>query len=154
MKFLNSNYKKGYANFAKKPKPKASNFDVPFIQNPAVAPGKDLTKSEKLKATIAAEKASAQSRIAQEKAKRYGGSSSPSRPAPKEIRISNGNLLDDAKEAGSSGLKKAGKFIKNNKVGVGLAAAGALGAVGSAVGYGVYRKMRSDKGKKRGQYSK
>lgn len=148
MKFLNSNYSSGYANFTKKPK--ADAFDVPFVQNPAVAPGKDLTKSEKLKATIAAERASAQSRIAQEKAKRYGGSSSPSRPAPKEVRIRNGNLLDNAKEAGSSGLKKAGKFIKNNKVGVGLAAAGALGAAG----YGVYRKMRSDKGKKRGQYSK
>ena len=47
-------------------------------------------------------------------------------------------------------LAKAGRFIKNNKVGVGLAAAGALGAAG----YGIARKMRSDKGKKRGQYSK
>lgn len=148
MKFLNSNYSSGYANFTKKIK--ADDFGVPFVQNPAVAPGKDLTKSEKLKATIAAERASAESRIAQEKAKRFGGSSKPSRPAPKEIPIRSGNILSDAKEAGASGLKKAGKFIKNNKVGVGLAAAGALGAAG----YGISRKMRSDKGKKRGQYSK
>ena len=47
-------------------------------------------------------------------------------------------------------LKNAGRFIKKNKVGLGLAGAGALGAVG----YGIYRKMRSDKGRKRGQYSK
>ena len=52
----------------------------------------------------------------------------------------------DAAYAGGQMLKKAGRFAKNNKVGVGLAAAGALGGVG----YGVYRKMRSDKGKKRG----
>ena len=52
----------------------------------------------------------------------------------------------DVAYSGGQMLKNAGKFAKNNKVGVGLAAAGALGAVG----YGAYRKMRSDKGKKRG----
>lgn len=51
---------------------------------------------------------------------------------------------------GTVALKNAGRFIKKNKIGLGLAAAGALGAVG----YGAYRKMRSDKGRKRGQYSK
>lgn len=49
-------------------------------------------------------------------------------------------------------LAKAGRFIGNNKVGVGLAAAGALGAgIGATA---LMRKMRSDKGKKRGKYSK
>jgi len=52
----------------------------------------------------------------------------------------------DAVYAGKKGLKAAGRFAMRNKVGVGLAAAGALGAVG----YGVYRKTRSDKGRKRG----
>lgn len=52
----------------------------------------------------------------------------------------------DVAYGGGQMLKNAGKFAKNNKVATGLAAAGALGAVG----YGAYRKMRSDKGKKRG----
>jgi len=38
-------------------------------------------------------------------------------------------------------LKKAGRFAMKNKVGLGLAAAGALGAVG----YGAYRKLKSKK---------
>jgi len=54
----------------------------------------------------------------------------------------------DAVYAGKQGLKATGRFAMRNKLGVGLAAAGALGAVG----YGVYRKTRSDKGKKRGSY--
>jgi len=54
----------------------------------------------------------------------------------------------DAIYAGKRGLKAAGRFAMKNKLGVGLAAAGALGAVG----YGVYRKTRSDKGRKRGSY--
>lgn len=49
---------------------------------------------------------------------------------------------------GVSLLKKAGRFVMKNKVGVGLGAAGALGAAGLAI-----RKMRSDKGKKRGNYN-
>lgn len=38
-------------------------------------------------------------------------------------------------------LKKAGRFAMKNKVGLGLAAAGALGAVG----YGAYRKLKPKK---------
>lgn len=53
---------------------------------------------------------------------------------------------------GTQKLREAGQFIMKNKVGTGLAAAGALGAgIGATA---LIRKMRSDKGKKRGQYSK
>ena len=50
----------------------------------------------------------------------------------------------------TANIGKAKKFISKNKLGlgaVGLATAG-------AIGYGLIRKMRSDKGKKRGFYSK
>jgi hypothetical protein len=53
---------------------------------------------------------------------------------------------------GKNALAKVGRFAMKNKVGTGLAAAGALGAVG--LGIAGVRKMRADKGKKRGSYSR
>lgn len=49
----------------------------------------------------------------------------------------------DAAYAGTQTLKKAGRFVMKNKVGVGLAAAGALGAAGGAIAL----KMRNKKKK-------
>jgi hypothetical protein len=76
---------------------------------------------------------------------------------PQQKKGKLGNLKDavegKAQYYGAKGknmLAKAGKFISNNKVGVGLAAAGALGAAGAGL---AIRKMRSDKGKKRGNYN-
>lgn len=46
-------------------------------------------------------------------------------------------------------LKQIGRFAMKNKVGLGLAAAGGLGLAG----VGIARKIRSDKGQKRGNYN-
>lgn len=58
------------------------------------------------------------------------------------------NQLKDSAKKRKSILGKAVKFIGKNKLGIGLAGAAALGGIG----YGIARKMRSDKGKKRGFY--
>lgn len=78
-------------------------------------------------------------------------------PAQKKGRVANARDAMAAKRQSLSAkssnmLKKAGKFVKGNKLGVGLGAAGALGAVG--LGIAGVRKMRADKGKKRGSYSR
>ena len=50
----------------------------------------------------------------------------------------------------TANIGKAKNFIGKNKLGIGLAGATALGGIG----YGITRKMRSDKGKKRGFYNR
>lgn len=132
MKFLNSNYSSNYANFASK----ADNFlkDLKKAtekgpKTPTQLPGPQFTPSN-TGFTPASPK-------------------SPAGSKPDKFLKDLKRATDRGRNKGVKLLRKAGKFVKNNKVGVGLAGAGALGAVG----YGVYRKMRSDKGKKRGSYN-
>jgi hypothetical protein len=148
MKFMNSKYSKGYANFAKKGNQSRS----PGRKGQSGAPTPSTTPFEAPKSQAAA------------KNPRGGNASSALTPAygpqplygPQQKKGKLGNAKDavagKAQYYGAKAkntLAKAGKFISKNKVGVGLAAAGALGAAGVAMA----RKMRSDKGRKRGNYS-
>lgn len=147
MKFLNSNYGNdgyNYANFAGgRNRNRASGFDIP------VTKAGDNVKYPAPSSTIPLKPPSAESLKTLENDMKRGEARS-SKPAPaKRVRIREGANSNKLYRQGRVALKKAGRFVKGNKVGVGLAAAGALGAVG----YGVYRKMRSDKGKKRGNYN-
>lgn len=139
MKFLNSNY--GYANFAKG----AMGQNAPSNSRANPTP-KKLGKGYSSKNPAMGRGDFAPSVFANETGPQpmYG-------PKQAESKLGNAKNAIESKAQGYGAkgknmLARAGKFVKNNKVGVGLAAAGALGAVG----YGAYRKMRSDKGKKRG----
>jgi len=151
MKFLNSDYSKGYANFAggrnrsEKAKP---NADSKSIRERAVARG-NAQESKVVRQNAMARQG------------RAASTPTPFGPQPLVGPQQKKGFFGKAKDAAAgkrqyygakakNSLSSAGKFIAKNKVGVGLAAAGALGAAGVAMA----RKMRSDKGKKRGQYSK
>lgn len=170
MKFMNSNY--GYANFAK-----GKSYDSPFGKSKKVtneivsarsrkAPtydspfgkGTPETQSKALANTLAKPELREPGVIRNAKSTAAGvsqgtrdvlGTQGKTGVKVKSTIAGLQQSGRDAVYAGGQTLKKAGRFIKNNKVGVGLAAAGALGAAG----YGIIRKMRSDKGKKRGKYS-
>lgn len=146
MKFLNSNYGNNgnnYANFAGgRNRNRTPGFDIPVTQ------AGDKVKYPAPSSIIPMKPPSADSlKTLENDMKRAESKGSKSSP-PKRVRIREGANSNKLYRRGRVALKQAGKFVKKNKVGVGLAAAGALGAVG----YGVYRKMRSDKGKKRGNY--
>lgn len=162
MKFLNSNY--GYANFAKKSsrtsggtsrrpgRNEAPNAKRPGRTGNTPAP-KVVTKNtaDIVPSTLNSRKGyNASSALTPA----YG-------PQPLYGPQQKKGFLGSAKDTiegkaqyygakGKNMLAKAGKFISKNKVGVGLAAAGALGAAGAGL---ALRKMRSDKGKKRGNYN-
>ena len=142
MRFMNSDYGKGYANFAKATSRRAAPNKPPSSVQQSVTSGGT--------------------------SRRTGGNELPTAkqstrgPLPKSTMglekrasVNNNTLKSKAQSFGvkaKSTLAKAGSFIAKNKVGVGLAAAGALGAgIGATA---LARKMRSDKGRKRGQYSK
>lgn len=143
MKFLNSNY--NYADFKRSKEQKQARKMAAANANKSAAQNKIAPKGGGFKSLSATEDAI--------KGAAYG-------PQPLIGPQQKKGWLENTKDAvagkgqyygakGKNMLAKAGRFIANNKVGVGLAGAGALGAVG----YGVYRKMRSDKGKKRGNYN-
>ena len=158
MKFMNSNY--GYADFKKRTTldTKTGNItskDITNSKDVVPAFGKPKNRSKALANTFAKPElrepgiarsarstAAGASQGSRELFKTQGRNGVKAKSTIAGLKQSGRNTV----YAGGQMLKNAGKFAKNNKVGVGLAAAGALGAVG----YGAYRKMRSDKGKKRG----
>ena len=155
MKFLNSNY--GYASFAKGTSRRAAPNQPFNSQQQSVTSGGTSRRTGGKEAPTAKTSTRGplgKSVMGTEKRALVDDAIGP-KPfiGPQQKRSKLKNVKDafenKAQGYGAKGknmLAKAGKFIKNNKVGVGLAAAGTLGAVG----YGAYRKMRSDKGKKRG----
>lgn len=154
MKFLNSDYSRGYANFAKgTSRRQASNNVTPKRSSSApmapITPAQEITKSPKsVKGNPRGTNASSAITPAYGPQPLYG-------PQQKKGKLGNAKDAIEGKAQyygakAKNTLAKAGRFISNNKVGVGLATAGALGAAGVAIA----RKMRSDKGRKRGQYSK
>lgn len=147
MKFLNSNYGNNgynYANFARTRRRSSAN-DIPItkagdnVKYPTREPVKPMAPP------TAAQLETLDNNLKAAENRKGGSKSS----APKRVRVRSGMNSNKLFRQGRVALKKAGRFAMKNKVGVGLAGAGALGAVG----YGVYRKMRSDKGKKRGSYN-
>lgn len=148
MKFLNSDYNRGYANFGVSREQKqarklaAKNAQKLALQNktaPTSGGFKALTNTED---AIKGAAYGPQPMIGPQQKKGGFGKAKDA--------IEGKAQYYGAKAKNT--LAKAGNFVKNNKVGVGLAAAGALGAAGA--GLAIARKMRSDKGRKRGQYSK
>lgn len=146
MKFLNSNYSNRYADFGVSREQKQARKMAAQNATKSAAQNKTAPKSGGFKSLTATEDAV--------KGAAYGP-----QPfiGPQQKKGGFGKAKDavegKAQYLGAKAkntLAKAGSFIKKNKVGVGLAAAGALGAAG----VGIARKMRADKGKKRGQYSK
>lgn len=147
MKFLNSDYSKGYANFAKgTSRRQASNNITPKRSSSApmapTTPAKDAVKSP---ASVKGNRRGANASSAMTPA--YGP-----QPlyGPQQKKGKLGNAVDSARGKAQylgaktkNTLKKAGSFIAKNKVGVGLAAAGALGAAGGAIAL----KMRNKKKK-------
>ena len=146
MKFMNSNYGNdgyNYANFGGgRNRQSTSADDIPV--------GKPSTKAvyPAASSTIPMNPPSAESLKTLENDMLRAESKASKSSSPKRVRVREGANSNKLYRRGRVALKQAGRFVKNNKVATGLAAAGALGAVG----YGVYRKMRSDKGKKRGNY--
>lgn len=137
MKFLNSDYSKGYANFA------AAGY---YAKKKAAA--------ETANSSAVRERAMArQGRVASSGTNSFGPQPMQG-PQQKKGKIGQG--LTSAKNAAAgkaqylgaktkNTLAKAGSFIAKNKVGVGLAAAGALGAgIGATA---LARKMRNKKKK-------
>jgi hypothetical protein len=171
MKFMNSDY--GYANFASKRASdaraanRAKNVTTVTLVEPggklAVIPksSKQQTKaqSKALKNTFAPptvrEPGMARNARSTAAGAKQGVRDATGWAGRRGIRSNIAGAkqgMRDGAYAGGQALKQAGRFIGRNKVGVGLAAAGALGAgIGATV---LARKMRSDKGKKRGSYSK
>lgn len=130
MKFLNSDYSKGYANFA------AAGY---YAKKKAAA---ETANSNAVRERAMARQGKAAS------------SPTPFGPQPLVGPQQKKGFFGKTKDAAAgkaqylgaktkNTLAKAGKFIKNNKVGVGLAAAGALGAAGGAIAL----KMRNKKKK-------
>jgi len=133
MKFLNSN--NNYADFAvKRTRTKGTNRTAEIRSNP-------FTGEATLTGNSTGTKTYGKGLSDNIKSGRAGMSQLPS---DQRVAIT-------PKKATKTGslLKKAGKFAMRNKIALGLGAAGALGAVG----VGVARKMRSDKGRKRGSRS-
>lgn len=142
MKFLNSDYSKGYANFAKKT---------------SSAPTKKRSSSAPMQSYPAAKETAVASKSSG-KNPRGGNASSAMTPAygpqplygPQQKKGKLGKAKDavagKAQYLGAktkNTLAKAGSFIAKNKVGAGLAAAGALGAgIGATA---LARKMRNKK---------
>lgn len=158
MKFLNSNYRsKGY-NYANFSTDQVKNQEAIRARKAAIANAEDfpITQASSSVRYPTPSPAPPQNPPSPEAIKNLekevrrieSTQRSTKSDPPKRVRIREGANSNKLYRRGRVALKQAGKFVKNNKVGVGLAAAGALGAVG----YGVYRKMRSDKGKKRGNY--
>jgi hypothetical protein len=155
MKFMNSNY--SYADFAggrnrsgRNTKQVVSQVDDAFD----IPVGKPSTKAKypAPSSTIPMKPPSAESLKTLENDMKRGESRSSTPPASKRIRAREGANSSKLFRRGRVALKQAGRFAMRNKVGTGLAAAGALGAVG--LGIAGVRKMRADKGKKRGSYSR
>lgn len=146
MKFMNSNY--GYANFGVSREQKQARKMAAKNAQKLASQNKTAPKSGGFKSLASTEDVI--------KGAAYGPQPLV---GPQQKKGGFGNAMDSARGKGQyygakakNTLAKAGRFIGKNKVGVGLAAAGALGAgIGATA---LMRKMRSDKGKKRGQYSK
>lgn len=144
MKFLNSDYSKGYANFAggrnrsEKVKP---NADSKSIRERAVARGQSQ-ESKVVRQNAMARQGKAAS------------SPTPFGPQPLVGPQQKKGFFGKTKDAAAgkaqylgaktkNTLAKAGSFIAKNKVGAGLAAAGALGAgIGATA---LARKMKNKK---------